>query len=106
MMLPSCMTYNSICSPRDTFATSPPAIVCVCEQAVTLVSKNSMQHATGVVVTGESSSFSLSLRVWCLGGWHDMNQHQGVNEFLACSPRPQPRYRKAPSHMTLPILMA
>ena len=110
-MPPSYMTSNSIPDPRDTFASSPPAMkhnqLCVCEQAGALVSKNSMQHPTGAVVTGESSSLSLFLGVWCPGVWHDMNQPQWVDEHLECSPcPPQHRYRKAPSHMTLPVLLA
>ena len=67
-MPPSYMTSKSIPGPRDMSAFSPPAMklnqLCVCEQAGTLVSKNSMQHENGAVVTGESSSLSLSLRVW------------------------------------------
>ena len=35
-----------------------------------------------------------------------VNQPQGVDEHPACSPCPHPRYRKAPRHMTLPVLMA
>ena len=76
-MLPSCMTYSNIpglniTALRATFATSPQVMkhnqLCVSEQAVMLVSKNSKQHVNGAVVTGESSSLSLSLRVWCQGG--------------------------------------
>ena len=106
MMLPSCMMYSNIPVLRATFATSPRVMkhnqLCVCEQAVTLVSKNSKQHVNGAVVTGGSSSLSFSLQVWCLG-WLDMNQPQGVDELPACSPCPHPRYRLA---MTLPVLMA
>ena len=90
--------------------TFPPVMkrnrLCVCEQVVTLVSKNSKQHVNGAVVTRESSSLSLSPRVGCPGGWLTMNQPQGNDEHPACSPCHHPRYRKAPSHMTFPVLMA
>ena len=47
-----------------------------------LVSKNSKQHVNGAVVTGESSSLSLSPRVWCPGGKLNMNQPRGMMNIL------------------------
>ena len=64
-MLPSYTMYSNTPALRVMSVTSPPAMkinqLCVCEQAVTLVSKNSKQHVNGVVVTGISSSLSPSL---------------------------------------------
>ena len=61
-MLPSCTMYSNTPALRVMSVTSPPALkinrLCVCEQAVTLVSKNSKQHVNGAVVTSESSSLS------------------------------------------------
>ena len=63
--------------------------LCVCEQAVTLVSKNSKQHVNGAVVTGESSSLSLSPRVWCPGERLTMNQPQRNDEnVMSCGAQP------------------
>ena len=65
-MLPSCTMHSYTPDLRVMCVTSPPAMkinqLFVCEQAVTLVSKNSKQHVNGAVVTGESSSLSPSLR--------------------------------------------
>ena len=109
-MPPFCTMYSYTPNLRVMSVTFPLVMkinrLCVCEHAVTLVSKNSKQHVNGAVVTGESSSLSLSPRLWCPGGWLTMNQPQGNDEHPACSLCHHPRYRKAPSHMTFSVLMA